>query len=79
MSWDDGVRRRQQLGLRLGGDGRLRGAGVAARPIDIGYRYVDLGKPESGFGLDDLTSTSKIRLDNVTAHELRAGVRYMID
>jgi opacity protein-like surface antigen len=47
--------------------------------IDIGYRYVDLGKPESGLGLDDWTATSKVRLDNVTAHELRAGVRYMID
>ncbi|NJL08273.1 MAG: porin family protein [Methylacidiphilales bacterium] len=57
-------------------------AGVAVRvsphmSFDFGYRYVDLGQPESGFGL--VATTSKVQFDNVTAHEVRAGLRYMID
>ncbi|NJL07654.1 MAG: porin family protein [Methylacidiphilales bacterium] len=57
-------------------------AGVAVKvsphaSLDIGYRYIDLGQPETGF--DSVTGTDRIRLDNVSAHEVRAGVRYMID
>ncbi|NJO53754.1 MAG: porin family protein [Bacteroidales bacterium] len=58
----------------------MAGIAVQVSPhasIDIGYRYIDLGKPESGFDL--VTGTERIRLDNVSAHEVRAGVRYMID
>jgi opacity protein-like surface antigen len=57
-------------------------AGVAVKvspnmSVDVGYRYVDLGQPESGVG--HTLTTDRIRLDSVTAHEVRAGVRYTID
>jgi opacity protein-like surface antigen len=57
-------------------------AGVAVRvsphmSLDLGYRYVDLGQPETG--ADYVFGAGKVHLDNVTAHEVRAGVRYTLD
>ena len=43
--------------------------------LDFAYRYVDLGRPESGYD----ASGGKVRFDDLTAHELRAGVRYLLD
>lgn len=58
----------------------MAGVAVNVAPhttLDVGYRYIDLGKPESG--LDRVLVNSRVRLDNVTAQEVRVGLRYAID
>lgn len=41
--------------------------------LDIGYRYLDLGKYST------VSVTGVAREGSITAHEVRAGIRYMID
>ena len=58
----------------------MAGVAVQVSPhmsLDLGYRYIDLGQPVSGY--DTASTSSKVHFDNLTAHELRAGVRYTID
>jgi opacity protein-like surface antigen len=58
----------------------MAGVAVQVSPhvsLDLGYRYIDLGQPVSGVNMVD--GATKVHFDNVTAHELRAGVRYTID
>lgn len=45
--------------------------------LDVGYRYVDLGKAESGLDAD--FNAIKVKTDNISAHEVRVGIRYTID
>ncbi len=60
------------------------GAGVsyAMTPnwtMDLGYQYRDLGKAKT-FRLSDVgTGTGRIVYDDLTAHEIRLGVRYTFD
>jgi opacity protein-like surface antigen len=44
--------------------------------LDIGYRYLDMGKAESGT-LDNLGFTNpKVRIDDLAAHEFKIGLRF---
>jgi len=44
--------------------------------LDIGYRYMDMGKAESGI-MDNLGFTNpKVRIDDLTAHEFKLGLRF---
>lgn len=45
--------------------------------IDLGYRYIDLGKAESGNDL--YYNLVKAKTDDLSAHEIRVGVRYTLD
>ena len=46
--------------------------------LDLGYRYIDMGDAESR-GLDNTGFINPpLELDNITAHELKVGVRYQI-
>ena len=46
--------------------------------IDVGYRYIDMGDAESE-GMDNLgIMNPPLELDDLTAHELKVGVRYQI-
>jgi opacity protein-like surface antigen len=40
--------------------------------IDIGYRYLDLGRAGSDFDIRG----NKLTVDGITSHEVRAGIRY---
>ncbi len=46
--------------------------------IDVNYRYVNLGDAESPI-LPTLTQTQPIHYDNITAQEVRIGLRYLIN
>jgi opacity protein-like surface antigen len=74
------------LGNVIGGDNRwslawslMAGVGVQVSDratLDIGYRYIDMGKAESGI-IDNLGLTNpKLRLDDLTAHEFKVGLRF---
>ena len=44
--------------------------------LDFGYRYIDMGKAESGI-IDNLGFTNpKLRIDDLTAHEFKIGLRF---
>jgi opacity protein-like surface antigen len=44
--------------------------------LDIGYRYLDMGKAESGT-LDNLGfQNPKVRIDDLAAHEFKVGLRF---
>jgi opacity protein-like surface antigen len=44
--------------------------------LDIGYRYLDMGKAESGI-IDNLGITNpKVRIDDLAAHEFKVGLRF---
>ncbi|MGQ7794175.1 outer membrane protein [Faunimonas sp. B44] len=56
----------------------MAGVGIEFSPnvaLDVGYRYLDLGSGESPV-LQGLTS--RIKYEDLTAHELRVGLRYTI-
>lgn len=56
----------------------MAGASYQVMPgflVDAGYRYIDLGDAETGLGPSGIGT--KIR--NVTAHEVRVGIRYQLD
>lgn len=70
----------------IGGDNRwslawsvMAGTGVQLTErttLDIGYRYIDMGKAESGI-IDNLGATNpKLRIDDLTAHEFKVGLRF---
>lgn len=44
--------------------------------IDVGYRYVDLGKAESGRADDAGFVNPRVKLDNIAEHEIKVGLRY---
>ena len=44
--------------------------------LDIGYRYLDMGKAESGI-IDNLGFVNpKVRIDDLAAHEFKVGLRF---
>ncbi len=44
--------------------------------LDFGYRYIDMGKAESGI-IDNAGFTNpKVRIDELAAHEFKIGLRY---
>jgi opacity protein-like surface antigen len=44
--------------------------------LDIGYRYMDMGKAESGT-IDNLGfANPKVRIDDIAAHEFKLGLRF---
>jgi opacity protein-like surface antigen len=43
--------------------------------VDVGYRYLDLGEARSGRITNGVSST-RIKYDDITAHEVRVGLRY---
>lgn len=44
--------------------------------IDFGYRYLDMGKAESGHYDNAGFWNPKVRVDDITAHEFKIGLRY---
>lgn len=59
----------------MGGVSASIGSGLS---LDIGYRYVRLGDAQSGFDIG-IDNPARTRLKDIDAHEVRLGVRYMID
>ena len=47
--------------------------------VDVGYRYVDLGSAQSGSISDGIGGSTRINYEDITAHEVRVGLRYYID
>jgi opacity protein-like surface antigen len=45
--------------------------------LDVGYRYINIGKAETGF--TTATDGNQVRTGKIDSHELRVGLRYMID
>jgi opacity protein-like surface antigen len=44
--------------------------------VDFGYRYLDMGKAESGT-IDSAGFTNpRVRIDDLAAHEFKVGIRY---
>ena len=44
--------------------------------LDFGYRYIDMGKAESGT-MDNLGFPNpRVRIDDLAAHEFKVGIRY---
>jgi opacity protein-like surface antigen len=44
--------------------------------LDIGYRYLDMGKAESGI-IDSIGAVNpKVRIDDIAAHEFKVGLRF---
>jgi opacity protein-like surface antigen len=44
--------------------------------LDFGYRYIDMGKAESGI-IDNTGATNpKMRIDDLAAHEFKVGLRF---
>ncbi|MBI4274534.1 MAG: porin family protein [Rhizobiales bacterium] len=43
--------------------------------IDVGYRYIDLGDATTNFD----STNNQLFLNNLTAHEVRIGARYLFD
>jgi opacity protein-like surface antigen len=44
--------------------------------LDFGYRYLDMGKAESGHIDNAGFWNPKVRLDDLTAHEFKVGLRF---
>lgn len=44
--------------------------------LDVGYRYLNLGDAESGVIASGTGETTRIRYENIDAHEVRVGLRY---
>jgi opacity protein-like surface antigen len=45
--------------------------------LDVGYRYIDMGKVESSrIDTSGFTNNPPFRLDDLTAHEFKIGLRY---
>ena len=45
--------------------------------LDLGYRYVDMGKAQSGAAdTSGFTNNSLLRLDQLTAHAFKVGRRF---
>jgi opacity protein-like surface antigen len=44
--------------------------------LDFGYRYIDMGKAESGHIDSAGFWNPKVRVDDITAHEFKVGLRY---
>jgi len=44
--------------------------------LDVGYRYMDLGKAESGRADNAGFVNPAVKLDDITAHEIKIGLRY---
>ncbi|MGE0233260.1 MAG: outer membrane protein [Flavobacteriaceae bacterium] len=60
----------------------MAGAAVDISPnmkLDFGYRYIDLGSARSGTLTNLGTTAPRIVYDDMAAHELRIGLRYMFD
>ena len=73
---------------RIQGDDRwglawslMAGVGVQVTDratLDFGYRYLDMGKAESG-NIDSAGFWNpKVRVDDITAHEFKIGLRYAL-
>jgi opacity protein-like surface antigen len=44
--------------------------------LDVGYRYLDMGKAESGT-IDNIGAINpRVRIDDLAAHEFKIGIRY---
>jgi opacity protein-like surface antigen len=46
--------------------------------LDFGYRYLDMGKAESGHVDNAGFWNPKVRLDDLTAHEFKFGLRFAL-
>lgn len=46
--------------------------------MDVGYRYINMGQPTTSYDAMQLQPTY-VRFDDLTAHEVRVGIRYLID
>jgi opacity protein-like surface antigen len=46
--------------------------------LDLGYRYLNLGDAQSGLIDDGVGNTTRIKYENIDAHEVRLGVRYTL-
>ena len=46
--------------------------------LDLGYRYIDMGKAESGNYDNAGFFNPKVRVDDITAHEFKVGLRYSL-
>jgi opacity protein-like surface antigen len=46
--------------------------------LDFGYRYIDMGKAESGNYDNAGFFNPKVRVDDLTAHEFKVGLRYSL-
>ena len=47
--------------------------------VDVGYRYLDLGDAQSGKAAGFGKGKREIKFDDIRAHEVKVGLRYMID
>ena len=47
--------------------------------VDFGYRYINLGSTASGTLTNLNTTAPSIVYDDLEAHEVRVGLRYMFD
>ena len=59
----------------MGGVSAQIGGGFS---LDVGYRYVNLGHAETGYDVG-ITDPARTRLKDLEQHEVRVGLRYMID
>ena len=44
--------------------------------LDIGYRYLDMGKAKSGIIDSAGFANPKVRIDDLAAHEFKVGLRF---
>ena len=45
--------------------------------LDLGYRFIDMGKAQSGTSdSSGFTNNPPVRVDDLTAHELKVGLRF---
>ena len=76
---DDGV----EVEFRLGAARRRLLQGDRSSSIEFAYRYVDLGDGMTGdiVSLRRRSTTATIRciFNNITSHDLKLGVRWMLD
>ena len=47
--------------------------------LDLGYRYLNLGDAETGNATDAGGNVTSIRYEDITAHEVRVGLRYYLN
>jgi opacity protein-like surface antigen len=47
--------------------------------LDVGYRYLSMGRADSGVDLSTFTSPTVFRYNSITAHEARIGIRWNLD
>lgn len=47
--------------------------------LDLGYRYLNLGEARTGFVTDAHGEATRMKYDNIQAHEVRLGLRYMLN